>query len=336
MTINHINQINHIRHHRLLAAALLLAGLLGVGPLQAQTSFESLATARALHTDPNVQDPFTDDAYISRQGPSFQGRIDARADSDHQAPVYNGFAHAWSQVDVAGVHVYSFSQAVAGGTGPVNTNSQANASGFFVDHFALSVPGAAAGALFTVTAQLRSHGLIYAVTTPGWTGAFQQNRADAVTSWQSWTRVISSGGSNLAEVRAGQDCVERTAFGTPGCQDSGSIGLTTVSFVMASGGDGVELDMRAWASATSSVNLVTGMVQAEGVADLSNTVAWAGVLSLQDAGGAAVTDYTLRSSTSGFDYRSAYVSAVPEPASVVLWLGGLALLGAALRRRTAH
>jgi hypothetical protein len=104
---------------------------------------------------------------------------------------------------------------------------------------------------------------------------------------------------------------------------------------MASGGAAVELDLRGWASATSSVNQQAGMVQAEGASDLSNTVAWAGVIGLQDASGAAVADYALHSASSGFDYRNAYVSAVPEPATVALWAIGLTLLGGMRGRAVA-
>src|SRR5688572_14571282 len=109
------------RPHRGRAAApfcALLAGLLGSASAPAQTFFLSDATATARHTEAGVVDPFTADDANYREGSSAFGRLDARADSDGDAQEYNGFGHAWSQVDVAGVHIYTFGMATAGGAAP--------------------------------------------------------------------------------------------------------------------------------------------------------------------------------------------------------------------------
>lgn len=68
------------------------------------------------------------------------------------------------------------------------------------------------------------------------------------------------------------------------------------------------------------------VLDAIGHADLGNTIAWGGIVSLTDAQGRAVSGFSALSSGSGFDYAAAYVAAVPEPAALLQMLAGLLLL----------
>ena len=331
--------MNTTRRLRPSLAGLLLLGslsLFSAAPALAQTYLYSQVTASARHTEIGVNDPFVADEFNERQGSASFGRLSALADSDYQASAYNGLGRSWSEVALGGIHLYALSQAVAGGQGPTQATGSGRAVGFVSDFFGLSVPGQASGAAFTVTAQVRVDGAAGATTTPSWTGAFQQNRADAFSDWQSWVRVIQGvNGPTLAELRAGQDCSARTSFGTPpGCVGSGLPGLQTISFQMINNGGLLQLDMRGWASAGTSVNLSIGQVSADSWSDLGHTIAWGGITELRDANNQSVTNFSAFSASSGFDYRNAYVSVVPELPTVALMgigLGLMALLG--LRRR---
>jgi MYXO-CTERM domain-containing protein len=68
-------------------------------------------------------------------------------------------------------------------------------------------------------------------------------------------------------------------------------------------------------------------------ADLGSTIAWAGITNLKDANGNAITDFSAVSTTSGFDYRKGYVSAVPLPPSAALLATAVAGLAAWRQRR---
>ena len=323
--------MNTTRRVRPSLAGLLLIGSLSLfiaAPALAQTYLYAEVTASARHTEIGVNDPFAASEFDAREGSASFGRLSALADSDYQASAYNGLGRSWSEVAVGGIHVYALSQAVAGGQGPTQATGSGRAVGFVSDFFGLSVPGQASGAAFTVTAQVRVDGAAGATTTPSWTGAFQQNRADAFSDWQSWVRVIQGvNGPTLAELRARQDCSARTSFGTPpGCVGSGLPGLQTISFQMINNGGLLQLDMRGWASAGTSVNLSIGQVSADSWSDLGHTIAWGGITELRDANNQSVTNFSAFSASSGFDYRNAYVSAVPElptPALAVLGLVGL-------------
>ena len=175
-----------------------------------------------------------------------------------------------------------------------------------------------------------------ASTTPRWNGMFQQNRADGFSDWQSWVRVIQgANGPNLVELRGRQDCSARTSFGTPpGCVRSGPTGMQTISFPMVNNGGLLQLDMRGWASAGTSVNLSIGQVSADSWSDLGHTIAWGGITEVRDANNQLVSNFSAISASSGFDYRNAYVSAVPELPAPALAVLGLGLMGlVSLRRR---
>ena len=327
-----------VRHS--LSGLLLLSSLslLLTAPALAQTYIYTEATASARHTEINVTNPFEASDSDTREGSASFGRLSALADSDYQASVYNGLGKSWSEVAVGGLHVYALSQAVAGGQGPTQATGSGRAVGFVSDFFGLSVPGQASGAAFTVTAQVRVDGAAGATTTPSWTGAFQQNRADAFSDWQSWVRVIQgANGPNLVELRARQDCSARTSFSTPpGCVSSGLTGMQTISFPMVNNGGLLQLDMRGWASAGTSVNLSIGQVSADSWSDLGHTIAWGGITELRDANNQLVSNFSAFSASSGFDYRNAYVSVVPELPTPALTVLGLGLMGlfSLHRRRT--
>lgn len=326
--------MNHRSFARSIALPLLL-GLTVCAPALAQTWLQSTVVVDAKHFQVDVNDPWTDGDYVALEGSAPFGRISATADSDHQPPVYNGLGYAWSQVEVGGVHVFAQAQSVAGGPAMLRVTGSGQASGFMSDFFSLSVPGAASGASFTVTAQVRVDGAAFAETVPGWTAAYQPaGQLAAFSHWESWVRVLrGDNGATLAELRAGEDCDARTNQGSgPFCVGSGQPGLQTISFQMVNNGAAVQLDMRGWASAGTSIYQPMLLTTADSRADLGHTIAWGGITELRDAAGQLVDGYAAVSASSGFDYRDAYVSVVPEAPSSLLLLAGLAMLGVGWRR----
>lgn len=325
--------------HRSFAPSMALPLLLGVAlcaPVQAQTWLQSTVVVDAKHFRVDTADPWVDADYVAMEGSTPFGRIGAIADSDLQPPVYNGLAIAWSQVELAGVHVYTRAQSVASGPDMLRVTGSAQASGFVSDFFALSVPGAASGASFTVTAQVRVDAAATAETLPAWVAPPYPSvgQLAAFSHWESWVRVLRGDtGATLAELRANEDCDARTNTGSgPFCTTGGLPGLQTISFTMVNGGAPVQLDMRGWASAGTSIYEPKQLSSADSVADLGHTIAWGGISALRDAGGALVDNYSAVSASSGYDYRLAYVSAVPEAPGSLLLLAGLAMLGVGWRR----
>ena len=318
--------------------AVTLAALMGAlmgAPAHAQTLLQSTVRVEAKHFLVGVSDPLSASDYFYREGSVPFGRISGLADSDYQATEFNGLGIAWSQVGLGGVHVFAQAQSVASGAQLLRVTAQGGASGFMSDFFTLNVPGAASGASFTITAQVNVAGSAFAETLPGWTAAYQRSgQLGAISHWATWMRVMQGDtGQKLAELRAGQDCVARTNVGSaPFCQESGQPGLQTITFQMQNNGLAVQLDMRGWASATTSVFEPQTHVTADSFADLGHSITWGGITALRDASGQRVDNFAAVSGTSGFDYRHAYVSAVPEVPGSLMLLAGLAMLGAGWRR----
>ncbi|MDO9092562.1 MAG: hypothetical protein Q7U99_08010 [Rubrivivax sp.] len=326
--------MHHVNFARAVAGLALLGAAAGA-PALAQTWLQATVVVDAKHYVVGIDDPFTDSDYLGIESATPFGPISALADSDHQPPVYHGLAIAWSQVGLGGVHVYAQAQSVASGPDLLRVTGSGQASGFMSDYFTLSVPGAASGASFTVTAQVHVDGSAWAETVPGWTAAYQPaGQLAAFSHWESWVRVLrGDSGTTLAELRAREDCDARTNTGSgPFCQPDGTPGLQVISFTMVNNGTPVQLDMRGWASAGTSIYQPTQLTTADSRADLGHTIAWGGITELRDASGALVTDFAAVSASSGFDYRNAYVSTVPDAPTSVLLLAGLAMLGTGWRR----
>lgn len=318
-------------------AKALLAMAFASQAASAQTLLQSTVVVEAKHFLVGVDDPLSAADSFYREGSVPFGRISGLADSDYSALANNGLAIAWSQVQLGGVHVFAQGQSVASGSQLLRVTSKADASGFMSDFFSPSVPGAATGASFTVTAQVNVSGSAFAQTLPGWTVAYQPTGALAAFSyWNSWVRVMRGDtGQNLAELRAGQDCDARNNTGSgPFCVVSGQPGLQTISFQMLNNGTAVQLDMRGWASAGTSIFQPRLLLTADSHADLGNSITWGGITELRNASGRLVSDFAAFSATSGFNYRNAYayVSVVPEAPGSLMLLAGLAMLGVVWRR----
>ena len=82
----------------------------------------------------------------------------------------------------------------------------------------------------------------------------------------------------------------------------------------------------------------SGVDDTEAVSNFASTGTWGGISGVHLANGTVVSDFSVRSD-SGFDWAHAYsavvppVTAVPEPGTYALMLGGLAVLGRVARRR---
>lgn len=330
----------HQHRHRPAAPRLLgwmgLLGLLGAAPALAQINLYAEVAAYASHTREDTGQQFddADSAYLDGAGPF--ARISVMADSDGQPHLYNGLGMAWAQVGTGGVHLYAQSQSESWSIDQLHTVGSARATGIVTDTFGLNVPGAAAGSLFTVTAQVRIDGNAWATTLPSGSGNYNASEVAAFSHWQSWIRLSQgANGPTLVELRAREDCDQRTTAATPlGCVAQGPMGLQTISFQLVNQGPALQLYLNASLSAgTSNYQRDPGQMLANSGADMGHTLAWAGVTELRDASGALVGDFSMLSASSGFDYRSAYVSAVPDAPQLALMGAGLALIGLERRRR---
>lgn len=328
--------MNLPRSARISLAPVLMSSLLVALPAAAQLSISGEATAYAYHSrDFGYQDS-SDGDQIAVWGPNAFPRFGVRADSDGQDQLYNANARSWAELSAGGIHLFARSQSVSSMIEQRYTNSYGFAYGLITDNFGLTVPNVAPGAVFTATVNVRVDGNAWAISTPSSRAQGSQSEAAGFSYWASWVQVKQgSSGPTLAETRSREDCDFRSsASPAGGCKSEGGIGLKTLTFQLVNGGAPVQLLMGAWVRAGTSVyQMEEGSFNADSQSDMGHTLAWAGITELRDANGVLVSDFSAFSVGSGFDYRNAYVAAVPEHGTLALFAAGLALLGLQRRRR---
>lgn len=225
-----------------------------------------------------------------------------------------------------GVHVSAVASASTSGTPgwTAGGGSSAYADAATGDSFTLFAPAYAPGTLLTVNASVFLHGSAGAAAgLANGSGSY-----DALSSWQARVSVWNPSMLYAVQQTGSGNCWSNPSVPN-GC---GGAGFSTLAlqFTVANGQTtslSISGSARAAISAHASNNASAG---GNAFADLSHTIGWGGIGSLMDGSGQLVGDYTAISAGSGFDYRQAYVSAVPEPAPWLLLVAGLA---AVTRRR---
>lgn len=159
--------------------------------------------------------------------------------------------------------------------------------------------------------------------------------AGATASWQ-----ISLSGPNVSLASSGsvseqKTIVSRNPFLISIVHTETGLGFSEFSMVVGvtPGPAGATFSLSMLAEASAGVQQGNGTMNA--IADFGNTLEWKGLAGVTLLDGSPYLGSLSITSESGFDYGRA-VSAVPEPASYALLLGGMALLGLVARRRQAR
>lgn len=210
----------------------------------------------------------------------------------------------------------------------INSFGNASASAYFKDVLLFNVPGAAPQAMFSATAQLHFD----ALTTAGgsMTEAVYPSFFDASSSWTTRVSMASGLQGWLFQDERGQQCSGVSAL--PTCTGN-TPGTFTVHFNVLNQTN-IVFEMSATSRTVAGVAVVgTGYGSAGASNDMSNTLAWDGLLQVWDNQGNEVSDYSFVGLGTGFDFRQSTVSAVPEPRSWLMLLVGMAILGLLVQRR---
>lgn len=310
----------------LVAAALLVSAPAGAEPqFRAGTSIEAFAlgTLGGSFTAPTPINHFVQQATPTGAVPSAYAHAVGGTE-------LTGLVTGYGEADVGRLHasasatLQAVSAAGAGQlqSGQIRLHSRSSA----VDDVRLVVPGLATGALVYGTAWIDITGSLstqfdfatrpsnspYAVATL----LAELHIADST----DWTR----GGSLSQTVTCSENILGNTC-------PAAAPGLVPLNFSFANGAAGT-INLVAQTRATVYLwQFDAGSALVGSLADMSHTLAWAGIGELRDATGALITDYSLRSAATGMDYRYA-VTPVPEPATGVLLIAGGALLWRRARR----
>lgn len=238
--------------------------------------------------------------------------------------VMEGGTQSTARAEPGGVHVvadanvrlnnpdYNLNLAVA-------ASSTAHAS--FSDTLIISAPGVATGTAALLTYRVSVSGDLGIEGSNSWNGGWN------ASSYWSFTATLGASStfrSRLNDWTPGSD---------PRLLGDGRFGDLDITVPVILG---TVLPFSLGGNASASVSLGStpyepSSGQFAAFSNLGNTIGWGGIVSLTTAEGTPIGTYSA-SGDSGFDYRQAYVSAVPEPAPAVLLTGGLLAL-LALRRR---
>lgn len=324
-----------------LGSALLLA-LLGAAPALAQTAITGKANGGvtlegSTHARVEVLDST---GWVEGSTPT--GLLHAAASLMAPEPLVGtrGSFSAWAQSGLAGLHLHATAFALASHHSDgltTRANSGANADGRLVDFFTLNVPSYAPGTLFTVTGQLHVDGTSSNsadLSLLDLNGYPSSGLSRSTSTWESHLTIKRDTGSQ--DLVALHDHGECAADGrTAGVSCSGAVpGWRSFSFQMPNQSWSVQVSMNAWLSASAVADIAgVGSASSDAATDFGNTIAWGGITELRDPSGQWVSNFSAISSSSGYDYRNAYVSAVPEVPSLALMAAGLAMMGLRLRRR---
>ena len=306
--------IRRLKGLRTICAALLSACLLP----------SAMAAQYSVRTEVRILDSLTQQEIVPSNRPVTTLSFDTL-----DVTVGNTRASAMSWADTAGLHFLATSKSeVVGGKSLVY--SDALADGSFRDDFVLSSPNHSFGTIGSARVAFAISGNLAGMAYSGgdalggngyarWRANFSLSNLSGQTDgvrWEGWqSRTFDVGG----ELNDGTAMPGVLFFDLP------------VVF-----GADFRLEISAGVEARSgAVATLVGPGSAGGEASAAffNTLAWGGIVSLADANGAAITDFTALSAETGFDYSRAYISPVPEPAPVTLLLTGGLVLTLVVRRR---
>jgi hypothetical protein len=308
---------------RFSAVALLLS--LAASPGWAQSN---AGTARASAGAGMSQEVFPGDRYgdypaevVDHKQPQAL-LVNGSAINGAGAGTASAFSSASFVAAAGGVHVSAVASGSASGTPGwgAGGGSAAYADAATGDSFRIFAPAYALGALFTVNASLSLSGSAGAAASlANGSGSY-----DALSSWQA--RVTVSNPSMLYAVAQYSSGACWSSQRVPDNCDGAGFSNLALQFTVANGQD---TSLSISGSARAYINFGASgdaSVSGNAFADLGNTIAWGGISSLLDTDGQNIGDYAAASDGSGFDYREAFVSSVPEPASWMLLIAGLFLL----------
>ncbi|MDP3287210.1 MAG: hypothetical protein Q8M64_02785, partial [Methyloversatilis sp.] len=294
---------------RRLCSALLVCGLGSAGAHAAYYSSSTTSSSLSSFANgPNEQ---------TRHGAATPGGSSAASAvlSSSGNRVIEGGTHSAARSEPGGVHVmadanvrlsnpdYNLNLVVA-------ASSTAHAS--FSDALVIHAPGLAAGTTALLTYRISVSGDLGIQGNNSWNGGWN---ASSYWSFSSSLGSTSTFRSLLNDWAPGSD--QRLL----GDGRFGNLDITVPVIL------GTVLPFSLGGNASASVSLgstpyepSSGQIAA--FSDLGNTIGWGGIVLLTTTEGAPINSYSAFGD-SGFDYRQAYVSAVPEPAPAALFAGGL-------------